>query len=290
MTKLIVFARQFCQPWIMFKMRFLLICVWAIALASCQNKQAEVPAYEPAQRLAEFSSLLVRSHNALEALSMGEDFWPAAATRRWMDSSANDLDGWAMQLNFGSGMQWADGSWVRGTLSLAGMNWPIQKGDSLQLSWSSSDSFAFKTTQSWVSVVARAQYRAQPFGASQLNWIGDFQFEQQRIHVSAVSDWELVPENALKPTWKDAHWLSSQVDLSYVQWASGQPIQWGARVFKAERAKHCLQQLLAGRWSASPLSQAQDSTYMDHDPFRDRRCDASVRVESGNDEWLLDAW
>lgn len=264
--------------------------VWGLALVSCRGDQAEVPAYEPAERLAEFSSLLVRSHNALEALSMGEEFWPAAATRRWMDSVANDPDGWALQLDFGPGMQWADGSWVRGTLSLSGMHWPIQKGDSLQINWSSSDSFAIKASKSWVSVLGHVQYQALAFGRSQMIWVGDFQQEQQKVHATAFSQWELVPENSLEPTWEDAHWLSVQVDLSYVQWASGQPIQWGARVFKAERAKHCLEQVLAGRWAASPLLQSQDSTFIEHDPFRDRRCDATVRVESGQQEWLLDAW
>ncbi len=269
---------------------FLSMLVWGLALVSCRGDQAEVPAYEPAERLAEFSSLLVRSHNALEALSMGEEFWPAAATRRWMDSVANDPDGWALQLDFGPGMQWADGSWVRGTLSLSGMHWPIQKGDSLKINWSSSDSFAIKASKSWVSVLGHVQYQALAFGRSQMIWVGDFQQEQQKVHASAFSQWELVPKNSLEPTWEDAHWLSAQVDLSYVQWASGQPIQWGARVFKAERANHCLEQVLAGRWIASPLLQLMDSTYMEHDPFRDRRCDATVRVESGKQEWLLDAW
>lgn len=261
-----------------------------VALFSCKTDVNEVPAYEPAERLAEFSSLLVRSHNALEAISMGEEFWPAAATRRWMDSVGNDLDGWALQLDFGPGMQWADGSWVRGTLSLSGMHWPVQNGDSLQLSWSSSDSFAIKASKAWISIVGAAQYNGLAFGRSQLSWVGDFQQGQQKVHANAQSQWELVPENSIKPTWEDAHWLSAQVNLSYVQWASGMPVQWSAQVHKAERAKHCLEQVLAGRWAASPLLKSQDSTYLDHDPFRDRHCDASVRVESGKQEWLLDAW
>jgi hypothetical protein len=281
---------RFCARWTMSRSLLIGMLVWGLALVSCRGDQAEVPAYEPAERLAEFSSLLVRSHNALEALSMGEEFWPAAATRRWMDSVANDPDGWALQLDFGPGMQWADGSWVRGTLSLSGMNWPIQKGDSLQINWSSSDSFAIKASKSWVSVLGHVHYQAFAFGRSQMIWVGDFQQEQQKVHATAFSQWDLVPENSLEPTWEDAHWLSVQVDLSYVQWASGQPIQWGARVFKAERAKHCLEQVLAGRWTASPLLHSQDSTFIEHDPFRDRRCDATVRVESGQQEWLLDAW
>jgi hypothetical protein len=274
----------------MFRNQVFGIITLVFVLVSCRNDQSETPAYEPAQRLAEFSSVLVRSHNALEALSMGEEFWPAAATRRWMDSVANDLDGWALQVDFGPGMQWADGSWVRGTLSLSGMNWPIAKGDSLSINWSSSDSFAIKASKNWVSLIGAVQFQAEAFGRSRLRWLGEFQQGQQKVHASASTQWELVPENSLEPTWKDAHWLSAQVELAYVQWASGQPVQWNAEVFKAERAKHCLEQVLAGRWTASPLLQNQDSTYIDHDPFRDRRCDATVRVESGKQEWLLDAW
>ncbi|MFM1897822.1 MAG: hypothetical protein RL577_62 [Bacteroidota bacterium] len=274
----------------MFRNQVFGIITLVFVLVSCRNDQSETPAYEPAQRLAEFSSVLVRSHNALEALSMGEEFWPAAATRRWMDSVANDLDGWALQVDFGPGMQWADGSWVRGTLSLSGMNWPIAKGDSLSINWSSSDSFAIKASKNWVSLIGAVQFQAEAFGRSRLRWLGEFQQGQQKVHASAITQWELVPENSLEPTWKDAHWLSAQVELAYVQWASGQPVQWNAEVFKAERAKHCLEQVLAGRWTASPLLQNQDSTYIDHDPFRDRRCDATVRVESGKQEWLLDAW
>ncbi|MFZ9970592.1 MAG: hypothetical protein ACO3GK_04715 [Bacteroidia bacterium] len=263
---------------------------FSMVAMSCRDVNSGEEPYEPAQRLVQHSAIVVLSHNALSAFSMGQNFWPTAASRRWMDSAANDEDGWAQQWDFGSGMAWSDGNWVRGKMNLAARHWPIQSGDTLRMYWTSADSFAVKSSQGWLAIQGDAAFRSLEFGRSVLSWIGEFTQGNQRISATSTSQWERVPALPAAPVWQDAHWLDLQTELQYVQFASGLPLRFSGQLLRAERAQHCLQQILAGTWAASPLQVAQDSTRIEMDPFHDRRCDASIKVVSGKNEWLIDAW